>query len=206
MTDVPGAPTCQTPYVKGAAEHDLSNDEEDKTGSNSDNNSSSNNNSSSDVKSTGEPSGAVDDADHFSSVSSDKGEDEVGTVHGDDIDEDEAGSEAGVMEGVHPGLATYESQRAAVGVMGGGGGAGLEEYARMLEQMQVRLLFVVKYVILRTLFGGVKPECSLYSNPCWPPVANQSIQFYRWWLSAESTAAHGRFVVLPEFVAALAVC
>lgn len=39
------------------------------------------------------------------------------------------------MEGVHPGLATYDSQRSAAG-MDGGGRAGKEEYARMLELMQ----------------------------------------------------------------------
>lgn len=50
--------------------------------------------------------------------------------------ENAAGGEAvGAMEGVHPGLATYDSQRAAAG-MDGGGRAGQEEYARMLDLMQ----------------------------------------------------------------------
>lgn len=50
------------------------------------------------------------------------------------------GEAVGAMEGVHPGLATYNSQRtaaaAAAGGMDGGGRAGQEEYARMLELMQ----------------------------------------------------------------------
>lgn len=46
-----------------------------------------------------------------------------------------SGEAVGAMEGVHPGLATYDSQRAAAG-MDGGGRAGQEEYARMLELMQ----------------------------------------------------------------------
>lgn len=45
------------------------------------------------------------------------------------------GEAVGAMEGVHPGLATYDSQRSAAG-MNGGGRAGQEEYARMLELMQ----------------------------------------------------------------------
>lgn len=54
--------------------------------------------------------------------------------------------EPGVLEGVHPGLATYESQRAAsaratgVGAHGADGrgiGAWAEDYALMLDQMQV---------------------------------------------------------------------
>lgn len=44
------------------------------------------------------------------------------------------GEAADALEGVHPGLATYDSQRAA-GV-DGGDRAGQEEYARMLELMQ----------------------------------------------------------------------
>lgn len=44
------------------------------------------------------------------------------------------GEAAGALEGVHPGLATYDSQRSA-GV-DGGDRAGQEEYARMLELMQ----------------------------------------------------------------------
>lgn len=45
------------------------------------------------------------------------------------------GQAVGAMEGVPPGLATYDSQRSAAG-MDGGGRAGQEEYARMLELMQ----------------------------------------------------------------------
>lgn len=65
-------------------------------------------------------------------------------VSGDgDARRGEADDEAGMMEGVHPGLATYNSQRSVAtgGAPGGGAGGrmgpvGLEEYARMLEQMQ----------------------------------------------------------------------
>ena len=46
------------------------------------------------------------------------------------------GEVVGEMEGVHPGLATYDSQRSAAGMVDGGGHAGEEEYARMLELMQ----------------------------------------------------------------------
>lgn len=198
VTDLPSAPTCQSPHVKDAGEQYPSNDDEDKARSNSNNRSSSNNSSSSSgggAKSTGEPSsGAADDADNFSSINSDKGgEDEGGAVHGNDVDEDEADSEAGVMEGVHPGLATYESQRAAVGGLGGGGGAGLEEYARMLEQMQVQLPFcrMMRFVLL---FCGGKPECLLYLDLRRSPLIVSNC--YWWWLPAESSASRGRVVVL----------
>ncbi|CAM9974606.1 unnamed protein product [Ectocarpus sp. 8 AP-2014] len=53
------------------------------------------------------------------------------------------GEAVGAMEGVHPGLATYNSQRTAAAVAGGGDGggrAGQEEYARMLELMQQEVL------------------------------------------------------------------
>ncbi|CAM9439253.1 unnamed protein product [Ectocarpus sp. 4 AP-2014] len=53
------------------------------------------------------------------------------------------GEAVGSMEGVHPGLATYNSQRTAAAVVGGGDGggcAGQEEYARMLELMQQEVL------------------------------------------------------------------
>ncbi|CAM9607621.1 unnamed protein product [Ectocarpus sp. 13 AM-2016] len=53
------------------------------------------------------------------------------------------GEAVGSMEGVHPGLATYNSQRIAAAVVGGGDGggrAGKEEYARMLELMQQEVL------------------------------------------------------------------
>eukprot|EP00903_Cladosiphon_okamuranus_P008755 g8387.t1 len=49
------------------------------------------------------------------------------------------GEAVGAMEGVPPSLATYESQRSAAG-MDGGGRAGQEEYARMLELMQKEVL------------------------------------------------------------------
>lgn len=52
------------------------------------------------------------------------------------LQQNAVGDEAvGAMEGVHPGLATYDSQRSAA-AMDGGGHAGQEEYARMLELMQ----------------------------------------------------------------------
>lgn len=143
--------------LKGAGEHGCSNDEEANAGKHYNGSSSSSNNISSSAneehhhvagaKSTGEPrSEVVDDAGYFSAFSSDKGEDESGVVQGSDVGEDEADSEAGVMEGVHPGLATYESQRSSAGMLGAAVGAGLEEYAQMLEQMQVRLSIVSCYV------------------------------------------------------------
>lgn len=61
----------------------------------------------------------------------------------DDNDDDDGIGEGGTggvteaIEGVHPGLATYESQRVAtVGTTDGGGRTGRAEYARMLKQMQ----------------------------------------------------------------------
>lgn len=52
-----------------------------------------------------------------------------------DLHENAAGGQAvGAMEGVPPGLATYDSQRSAAGM--NGARAGQEEYARMLELMQ----------------------------------------------------------------------
>lgn len=146
------------PLLKDASEKSRPNDEEDKArnkgNSRSSNSSRSNSSSRSGAKASGEPfSGAMDDDDLVSAISSDRGEDEGGDFHGYDVEEDAADSEAGVMEGVHPGLATYESQRAAVGGLGGGGGAGLEEYARMLEQMQVWLPLCLARLFCGTVDG-----------------------------------------------------
>eukprot|EP00752_Nemacystus_decipiens_P006484 g5838.t1 len=102
------------------------------------------------------PTGGIPERAEGGSVEGERGERGQGTVDGGScpssrspsssprrgqLEENDAGDGEGVgeMEGVHPGLATYDSQRSAAG-MDGEGRAGQEEYARMLELMQKEVL------------------------------------------------------------------
>lgn len=90
-----------------------------------------------------------------------------------------AGAEAvgATMEGVHPGLATYDSQRSSSG-MDGGGRAGLEEYARMLELMQQ--VCGINYCFLNRQRSWACQNVCKILTPDWSLACIRAKRIHKW--------------------------